>query len=170
LVHPWLIDSDHELPDRAKRWKPRDPDLPVQFPPDESDEAGAPETIRWSQIPLLPKADVQPLSGGPYSVDARTLRLPRLSRPTARVADLGTVRRPALPTSVLAVASRGRLTLLIGSPYATGSSPLSVAFSRTGLLATVNNTNSTVSVFSTARPSPSARARVPRRTTTGGWA
>jgi hypothetical protein len=78
------------------------PTCALQFPPDESDEsqtvnligdfgdsvsgptpvairvAGvlrgkAPGAIRWKQIPPLPKADVEPLSGGPYIVDAWTL-------------------------------------------------------------------------------------------------
>ena len=78
------------------------PACALQFPPDESDEGqtvnligdfgdsvsgptpvairvvGAlqgksPGAIRWRQIPPLPKADVEPLSGGPYIVDAWTL-------------------------------------------------------------------------------------------------
>jgi hypothetical protein len=78
------------------------PTCALQFPPDESDEAqtvnligdfgdsvsgptpvairvvGAlqgrtPGAIRWRRIPPLPKADVEPLSGGPYIVDAWTL-------------------------------------------------------------------------------------------------
>ncbi len=78
------------------------PTCALQFPPDESDEAQtvnligdfgdsvsgptpvairvvgalqgrAPGAIRWRQIPPLPKADVEPLSGGPYIVDAWTL-------------------------------------------------------------------------------------------------
>jgi hypothetical protein len=78
------------------------PTCALQFPPDESDEgqtvnligdfggAGsgptpvairvvgalqgrAPGAIRWRQIPRLPKANVEPLSGGPYIVDAWTL-------------------------------------------------------------------------------------------------
>jgi hypothetical protein len=78
------------------------PTCALQFPPDESDEAqtvnligdfgdsvsgptpvairvvgalqgGAPEAIRWTRIPPLPKANVEPLSGGPYIVDAWTL-------------------------------------------------------------------------------------------------
>ena len=78
------------------------PTCALQFPPDESDEAqtvnligdfgdsvngptpvairvvGAlqgkvPGTIRWKQIPPLPRAKVEPLSGGPYIVDAWTL-------------------------------------------------------------------------------------------------
>ena len=78
------------------------PTCALQFPPDESDEgqtvnligdfgdavngptpvairvAGAlqgraPGTMRWRQIPPLPKANVEPLSGGPYIVDAWTL-------------------------------------------------------------------------------------------------
>jgi hypothetical protein len=78
------------------------PTCALQFPPDESDEGQtvnligdfgdsvkgprpvairvvgalqgrAPGTIRWSQFPPLPKADVEPLSGGPYIVDAWTL-------------------------------------------------------------------------------------------------
>jgi hypothetical protein len=78
------------------------PTCALQFPPDESDEgqtvnligdfgdsvngptpvairvAGglqgrAPEAVRWSQIPPLPEANVEPLPGGPYIVDAWTL-------------------------------------------------------------------------------------------------
>jgi hypothetical protein len=78
------------------------PTCALQFPPDESDEAQtvnligdfgdsesgptpiairvvgklrgrAPGAIRWRQLPRLPKADVDPLSGGPYIVDAWTL-------------------------------------------------------------------------------------------------
>jgi hypothetical protein len=78
------------------------PTCALQFPPDESDEAQtvnligdfgdsvsgptpvairvvgalqgrAPGAIRWRQVPPLPKADVEPLSGGPYIVDAWTL-------------------------------------------------------------------------------------------------
>jgi hypothetical protein len=86
----------------------------------------------------------------------------------ATAPDLGTVRRSPLRVSVLWVASDGQLTPLIGSPYTNDSSPLSVALSHTRLLTTANDADSTVSVFSTARPSPSdARARVSRPTTTG---
>lgn len=75
------------------------PTCALQFPPDESDEAQtvnligdfgdsasgptpvairivgalqgkAPGAMRWRQIPPLPKVDVDPLSGGPYIVDA----------------------------------------------------------------------------------------------------
>jgi hypothetical protein len=78
------------------------PTCALQFPPDESDEAqtvnliggfgdsangptpvairvvGAlqgkvPGEIRWRQLPPLPKVEVDPLSGGPYIVDAWTL-------------------------------------------------------------------------------------------------
>ena len=78
------------------------PTCALQFPPDESDEAQtvnligdfgdsvngptpvairvvgalqgkAPGAIQWKQIPPLPKAKVEPLSGGPYIVDAWTL-------------------------------------------------------------------------------------------------
>ncbi|MDT7653692.1 MAG: hypothetical protein QOI36_5098 [Pseudonocardiales bacterium] len=78
------------------------PTCALQFPPSESDEGQtvnligdfgdsvngptpvairivgalqgkAPGRIRWSQIPHLPKAKVEPLSGGPYIVDAWTL-------------------------------------------------------------------------------------------------
>lgn len=78
------------------------PTCALQFPPDESDEAQtvnligdfgdsangptpvairvtgalrgkAPGAIRWRQISRLPKAKVEPLSGGPYIVDAWTL-------------------------------------------------------------------------------------------------
>jgi hypothetical protein len=78
------------------------PTCALQFPPDESDEAQtvnligdfgdsangptpvamrvvgalqgkAPGATRWRQIPPLPKASVEPLSGGPYIVDAWTL-------------------------------------------------------------------------------------------------
>jgi hypothetical protein len=78
------------------------PTCALQFPPDESDEGQtvnligdfgdsgsgptpvairvvgalqgrAPGAIRWRQIPPLPKANVEPLSGGPYIVDAWTL-------------------------------------------------------------------------------------------------
>ncbi len=78
------------------------PTCALQFPPDESDEAQtvnligdfgdsksgpapvairvvgalqgrAPGAIRWRRIPPLPKATVEPLSGGPYIVDAWTL-------------------------------------------------------------------------------------------------
>ncbi len=78
------------------------PSCALQFPPDESDEAQtvnligdfgdsesgptpvairvvgalrgrAPGAKRWRRIPPLPKADVEPLSGGPYIVDAWTL-------------------------------------------------------------------------------------------------
>jgi hypothetical protein len=78
------------------------PTCALQFPPDESDEAQtvnlignfgdsvngptpvairivgslqgkAPGAIRWRRIPPLPEAEVEPLSGGPYIVDAWTL-------------------------------------------------------------------------------------------------
>jgi len=78
------------------------PDCALQFPPDEPDEGQtvnligdfgdpgsgpepvamrvvgelqgrAPGAIRWKQIPPLPKANVEPLAGGPYIVDAWTL-------------------------------------------------------------------------------------------------
>jgi hypothetical protein len=78
------------------------PTCALQFPPDESDEAQtvnligdfgdsvngptpaairvvgalqgkAPGATRWRQVPPLPKASVEPLSGGPYIVDAWTL-------------------------------------------------------------------------------------------------
>ena len=78
------------------------PTCALQFPPDESDErqtvnligdfgdsvngptpvairvAGAlrskvPGTSRWRHVPRLPQAEVEPLSGGPYIVDAWTL-------------------------------------------------------------------------------------------------
>jgi hypothetical protein len=78
------------------------PTCALQFPPDESDEGQtvnligdfgdsasgptpvsirvvgelqgkAPGAIRWKQVPPLPKADVEPLSGGPYIVDAWAL-------------------------------------------------------------------------------------------------
>lgn len=78
------------------------PTCALQFPPDESDEGQtvnligdfgdsvsgptpvairivgelqgeAPGATRWRRIPPLPKADVEPLSGGPYIVDAWTL-------------------------------------------------------------------------------------------------
>lgn len=78
------------------------PTCALQFPPNESDEAqtvnligdfgdsvsgptpvairvvGAlrgkpPRTPRWRRLPPLPKVDVDPLSGGPYMVDAWTL-------------------------------------------------------------------------------------------------
>ena len=78
------------------------PSCALQFPPDESDEGQtvnligdfgdsgsgptpvairvvgalqgrAPGAIRWRQIPPTPKAKVEPLSGGPYIVDAWTL-------------------------------------------------------------------------------------------------
>jgi hypothetical protein len=78
------------------------PTCALQFPPDESDEAQtvnligdfgdsvngptpaairvvgalqgkAPGASRWRRIPPLPKAEVEPLSGGPYIVDAWTL-------------------------------------------------------------------------------------------------
>lgn len=78
------------------------PTCALQFPPDESDEAQtvnligdfgdsvsgptpvairvvgalqgkAPGATRWRQIPPLPKAKVEPLSGGPYIVDAWAL-------------------------------------------------------------------------------------------------
>jgi hypothetical protein len=78
------------------------PTCALQFPPDESDEGQtvnligdfgdsgsgptpvairvvralrgrAPGANRWRQIPPLPKAEVEPLSGGPYIVDAWTL-------------------------------------------------------------------------------------------------
>jgi hypothetical protein len=78
------------------------PTCALQFPPDESDEAQtvnligdfgdsvsgptpvairvvgalqgrAPGAIRWKHVGSLPKADVEPLSGGPYIVDAWTL-------------------------------------------------------------------------------------------------
>jgi hypothetical protein len=78
------------------------PTCALQFPPDESDEAQtvnligdfgdsvngptpvairvvgalqgkAPGAIGWRQLPPLPKAKVEPLSGGPYIVDAWTL-------------------------------------------------------------------------------------------------
>lgn len=75
------------------------PTCALQFPPDEADEAQtvnligdfgdsaggptpvavrvvgalrgkAPGAVRWSRVPRLPAADVEPLSGGPYIVDA----------------------------------------------------------------------------------------------------
>jgi hypothetical protein len=78
------------------------PACAIQFPPDESDEGQAvnlisdfgdsvngptpvairvlgamrgraPGATRWRRIPPLPKAEVEPLSGGPYIVDAWTL-------------------------------------------------------------------------------------------------
>jgi hypothetical protein len=78
------------------------PTCALRFPPDEPDEAQtvnlignfgdstsgptpvairivgglqgkAPRAIRWGRISPLPKADVEPLSGGPYIVDAWTL-------------------------------------------------------------------------------------------------
>jgi hypothetical protein len=78
------------------------PTCALQFPPDESDEAQtvnligdfgdsvngpapvairiagelqgkAPGATRWRRIPPLPEAEVEPLSGGPYIVDAWTL-------------------------------------------------------------------------------------------------
>jgi len=78
------------------------PSCALQFPPDESDEGQtvnligdfgdsvngpapvairvvgalqgkAPGAMRWRQIPPLSEADVEPLSGGPYIVDAWTL-------------------------------------------------------------------------------------------------
>jgi hypothetical protein len=78
------------------------PSCALQFPPDEPDETQtvnligdfgnsvsgptpvairvigalqgkAPGAIRWKQVPPLPKATVEPLSGGPYIVDAWTL-------------------------------------------------------------------------------------------------
>jgi hypothetical protein len=78
------------------------PTCALQFPPDESDEGQtvnligdfgdsvngptpvgihvvgglqgrAPGAVRWSQIPPLPEANVEPLPGGPYIVDAWTL-------------------------------------------------------------------------------------------------
>ena len=78
------------------------PTCALQFPPNESDEGQTvnligdfgdpvngptpaaisvvgklrgrpPGTIRWRQIPSLPEANVQPLLGGPYIVDAWTL-------------------------------------------------------------------------------------------------
>ena len=78
------------------------PTCALQFPPDESDEAQTvnligdfgdavngptpvgirivgtlqgkqPGAARWRRIPSLPQADVEPLSGGPYIVDAWTL-------------------------------------------------------------------------------------------------
>lgn len=78
------------------------PTCALQFPPDESDEGQtvnligdfgdsvngptpvairvvealqgkAPGASRWRQLPPLPKANVEPLSGGPYIVDAWTL-------------------------------------------------------------------------------------------------
>jgi hypothetical protein len=78
------------------------PTCALQFPPDESDEAQtvnligdfgdsvngptpvairvvgalqghAPGAARWKRIPPLPEAEVEPLSGGPYIVDAWTL-------------------------------------------------------------------------------------------------
>jgi hypothetical protein len=82
------------------------PTCALQFPPDESDEGQtvnlignfgdsvsgptpvairvvgalqgkAPGAIRWRQIPPLLKANVEPLSGGPYIVDAHARDLPR---------------------------------------------------------------------------------------------
>lgn len=78
------------------------PTCALQFPPEESDEgqtvnligdfgdsAGGPTPVairivgalrgrapganRWRRVPLLPEASVEPLSGGPYVVDAWTL-------------------------------------------------------------------------------------------------
>ena len=94
------------------------PTCALQFPPDESNEAqtvnligdfgdsvngptpvglrvvGAlrgrvPGTIRWRQIPRLPEADVEPLPGGPYIVDAWTLT-PAIYRGDANRCTVGT--------------------------------------------------------------------------------
>jgi hypothetical protein len=93
------------------------PTCALQFPPDESDEAQtvnligdfgdsangptpvpirvvgalqgkAPGAIRWQPIPPLPKAEVEPLSGGPYIVDAWTLT-PRIYRGDANRCTVG---------------------------------------------------------------------------------
>jgi WD40 repeat protein len=51
------------------------------------------------------------------------------------------------------VLSPATLTPVSGSPFATGSQPVSAAFSSNGLLATANSTDSTISVFkSTSAP------------------
>ena len=70
---------------------------------------------------------------------------------------LATANREDSTVSVFAVGSGGKLTGVLtqvrGSPFTTGSAPLSVAFSPGGgLLAIANFLGSTVSVFSVARP------------------
>lgn len=94
------------------------PTCALQFPPDEPDEAQtvnligdfgdsesgptpvairlvgalqgrAPGAIRWRRIPPLPKAEVEPLSGGPYIVDAWTLT-PAIYRGDANRCTVGT--------------------------------------------------------------------------------
>ena len=57
--------------------------------------------------------------------------------------------------SVFSIASDGTLTQVTGSPFTTGNGPASVAFSPSGLLATANNVDSTVSMFAPAPPSAS---------------
>lgn len=93
------------------------PTCALQFPPDESDErqtvnligdfgdpvdgptpvgirvvgrlqGKAPGAVRWRQVPPLPQVDVDPLSGGPYIVDAWTLR-PALYRGDANRCTVG---------------------------------------------------------------------------------
>lgn len=93
------------------------PTCALQFPPDESDEAqtvnligdfggsaggptpvairiaGAlrgkgPGAIRWRQVPPLPKVEVEPLSGGPYIVDAWMLT-PQIYRGDANRCTVG---------------------------------------------------------------------------------
>jgi DNA-binding beta-propeller fold protein YncE len=58
--------------------------------------------------------------------------------------------------SVFSVGSGGALTAVPGSPFPTGSSPLSVAFNASGnLLATANHRDNTVSVFTVEPPAAS---------------
>ena len=82
---------------------------------------------------------------------------------------LATANREDNTASVFAVGSGGKLTGVLtqvrGSPFTTGSAPLSVAFSPGGgLLAIANFLDSTVSVFSVAPPTASIGAPIDGQT------
>ena len=82
---------------------------------------------------------------------------------------LATANREDSTASVFAVGSRGVLTGVLtqvrGSPFTTGSAPVSVAFSPGGgLLAIANFLDSTVSVFSVAPPTASIGAPIDGQT------
>ena len=82
---------------------------------------------------------------------------------------LATANREDSTVSVFAVGSGGKLTGVLtqvrGSPFTTGSAPLSVAFSPGGgLLAIANFLGSTVSVFSVAAPTASIGAPIDGQT------
>jgi 6-phosphogluconolactonase (cycloisomerase 2 family) len=65
---------------------------------------------------------------------------------------LATANQDDSTASVFSVSSIGALTAVEGSPYTTGAGPNALAFSRDGLLAVVNQTDSTLSMFSVGPP------------------